>query len=355
MNAQKKYTAAIIGVGKAGGGGQKGGGHAVGYLHADAYKVTNPRTTLHAAADINRENLEFFCKKYEVAHAFADYKQMLREAKPEIVSICTYVGLHRQMIEDCARAGVKGIYCEKPILNSPAELAAVDRVVKETGAKIVAAHIRRYFPAFQRMKELYGNGAIGEPLMCIAGIQDWDLSEWGSHWLDMFRFLHNDRPVRWVFAQCRVRDLRGYGHAMEEHGCAYFEFEGGGKCILDGGRGMNGAWTMTLVGTQGTIRLEQEYLVVMETAKGRVTEDFSSHPGHGYAVAWSNIVTDLIGWIEGGPEPILGWSNMSKSAELNLAAYVSAIRGDRVDLPLSGDDLKINEWPVEVLARRNKK
>jgi predicted dehydrogenase len=347
----KSYTAAVIGVGKAGGGGKKGGGHAIGYLHGGAFR-DNPRTTLAMAADINAENLECFRQKFEVPRGFADYREMLREGKPEIVSICTYVGLHRQMVEDCARAGVKGIFLEKPIVASPADLVAVDEVVRQTGVKIVVAHIRRYFAAFLRLRELYQNGTVGQPLLCAAGIQDWDLSEWGSHWLDMFRHFHNDLPVKWVFGQMRVRQLRGYGHAMEDHGCAYFEFEGGGKGLVDGGRGMAGPWTMTLVGTEGTLRLQHEHLVVIENARGRSVEDYAKDQVNCYERAWCQIVTDLIHWIEGGPVPLVGWPSMRQSAELNLAAYLSAIQGDRIDLPLSGDDLKLAEWPVEVLARR---
>jgi predicted dehydrogenase len=224
--------------------------------------------------------------------------------------------------------------------------------VQETGVKIVVAHIRRYFPAFQRLRELYSNNTVGEPLMCVAGIQDWDLSEWGAHWLDMFRHFHNDRPVKWVFGQARVRQLRGYGHAMEDHACAYFEFEGGGKGLLDGGRSMTGPWTMTLVGTAGTVRLEREQIVVVENANGRVTEDYTKESADIYSRTWSRIVTELTQWIEGGPVPLVGWPNMRLSAELNLAAYLSAVKGDRVDLPLVGDDLNVSEWPVEILARR---
>jgi hypothetical protein len=147
-----------------GGGGPKGGGHAIGYAHAEALR-SNPRTTLALGADINAENLAFFRQKFAVPAGFADYREMLRVAQPEIVSICTYVGLHRQMVEDCARAGVKGIYLEKPIVSSPADLVAVDKVVQETGVKIVVAHIRRYLPAFMRLRELYSNGTVGEPLL----------------------------------------------------------------------------------------------------------------------------------------------------------------------------------------------
>ena len=47
-------------------------------------------------------------------------------------------------------------------------------------------------------------------------------------------------------------------------------------------------------------------------------------------------------------------TNAWRSREIAFAAYLSALRGDRVELPLRGEDLKINEWPVDILARRNK-
>ncbi len=345
------FTAAIIGVGKAKPAGDKREGHRVGYSHAKVYQNI-PRTKLAAGADINAENLQAFRQTFGVEHGFADYREMLAKAKPNLVSICTYVGLHRQMIEDCARAGVRGILCEKPFLASPADIEAVRRVAAETGVKIMVAHFRRNLAAFQRARDLYNDGTVGQPLMCIAGIEGWDLFEWGSHWLDMIRHLHQDRPVHWVFAQTRVRGQRGYGHAMEDHGCAYFEFAGGGKAILDGGRSMNGEELMTLVGTEGTIRIFDEIKLWIETAAGRRIEEFSKGPPDPWGQAWDQMILDLIAWIERGPEPALGLTNMLKTSELNLAAYLSAIKGDRVDLPLSGDDLKLAEWPVEILARR---
>ncbi len=343
-----QYKAAVIGVGVPVGGGVKGGGHQIAYSHARAYQA-NSRVKLCCAADINPENLRAFQKTFGVTEGFADYRQMLQQCRPDVVSICTYVGLHHQMIMDAAEAGVKAVLCEKPFVATPVQLAQVQRVARESGMKIVVAHLRRHLPVFQRARELYLSGAIGDPMMCVAGIAGWDLSEWGSHWLDMFRFFHDDRPVRWVFGQARVRNFRGYGHAMEEHAVAYFEFEGGGKGLLDGGIAMNGPWTMTLVGTQGTIRIEREDSLVMDTAAGRKIE----HQPSDYNQLWQHMVEDLLTWLEGGPEPITGLSSMAKSAELNLAAYISALRGDRVDLPLTGADAQIAEWPVEMLARRS--
>ena len=344
------YTAAVIGVGKAGSGsGTRAGGFRIGYTHAETFQ-RNPRVRLTACADVNGDNLRAFMERFYVSQGFADYETMLREAKPDIVSIGTYVGLHRPMIEKAAEAGVRGILCEKPFVASPADLKAVQRVAQTTGVKIVVAHIRRYLPAFARARELYNDGTVGQPMMCVAGIQGWDLSEWGSHWLDMFRFFHNDQPVKWVFGQLRVRGGRGFGHAMEDHGVAYFEFEDGGKAVLDGGSGLNGDVTMALLGTAGSIRVLGEDTLIIQNAMGQREERFAANQFGGMARAWDCLLNDLIAWMDGGDAPMLGLPNVSKSAELNLAAYISAVRGDRVDLPLNDDT---DEWPVEILARRH--
>ncbi len=359
-STQAMFRAAVIGVGrKDNSGGQKGGGHQIGYTHARTLK-NDRRVHLMAAADIHAENLAAFQAEFGVGQGFADYREMLREARPEIVTIGTYVGLHEEMITECARAGVRGVLCEKPFLHSPAALRRVAAVARETQIKIVVAHIRRYLPAFRKARELFNDRSVGYPLVCLAGLQGWDLSEWGSHWLDMFRFFNCDQPVRYVMGQGKVGAFRGYGHAMEEQAVAYFEFENGCRGILDGGRGLfspganvptqyfgNVFPTMTLVGSSGTVRIFGEGVVKLQNAGGE--QVFQLTPDDWWAATWPPLLNDLIAWVIGSPEPELGLANMLKTAELNLAAYVSMIRGTRVDLPLEDD---LDEWPVEVLARR---
>jgi predicted dehydrogenase len=346
---KKTYTSAVIGVGAANKSNIKGGGHRIGYTHANMYR-RNPRITLSAGADINPANLQAFREAFQLTSGFEDYKQMLRTLKPDIVSICTYLGLHRSMIEAAAGAGVKGIICEKPFLASPADLRAVQELAQETGVKIVVPHIRRYRPAFIRARELYNNGSVGSQIMCMAGLENWDLSEWGSHWLDMFRFFHNDQPVRYVMGQTRVRNLRGYGHAMEDHAIAYFEFENGARGLVDGGRKLPGE-TMTLVGTQGTIQVIREHELRIQTSEGIRQESFVDDPQSAFDACFDQLLADLITWLDGGPEPMLGLTNVAKSSELNLGAYLSSLRRDRIDLPLQDE---CSEWPLEALAAEHK-
>ena len=116
-----QYSAAVIGVGKAGGGGPKGGGHAIGYTHAQMFQ-SDPRVKLIAGADINADNLQAFADKFSVPRASPPTATCCA-LKPDLVSIGTYVGLHCEMIEAAAQAGVKGILCEKPFVASVPQFA----------------------------------------------------------------------------------------------------------------------------------------------------------------------------------------------------------------------------------------
>ncbi len=349
----KTYIAAVIGCGKKPGGtrGKIDAGFRIGYSHAQTYRNC-PRVKLACAADISQENLDAFAQEFEVPAQgrFTDYQTMLAQAKPDLVSVCTYVGLHRRMIEDCANAGVKGVLCEKPFVSSPVDLAAVKAICDRTGMKLSICHQRRMNPVFQRARDIYRSGTVGKPVMCVAGIGDWDLSEWGSHWLDMFRFFHNNDAVEWVMGQTRTRQTRAFGHAMEEFAVAYFKFKSGGFGLVDAGFNPAAPYTMKLVGTEGCIGVVHENLLHIDTPSGRFVYD--EHAKRRWGDDSLAMLEDLLNWIEGGPVAVLGLPNTYGSSELNLAAYISAAKGDRVDLPLAGEDAAIAEWPVEIIARR---
>lgn len=356
---EKRYKAAVVGVGAVvSSGGKKGGGHQAGYAMARSWLSTG-RVSELAAADINAENLAAFKASEGVEHGYPSLDELLSDYKPDLLAIATYVGHHVGMIEQAADAGVKGIVCEKPFLAAPAELDRVKAAADRSGVKIVVTHQRRYHPAFELARDLYHDGTVGEPVLCFAGIDGWDLSEWGAHWLDMMRFFHRDADVQWVMGQARVRDNRGYGHAMEEHAIAYFQFEGGGKCLLDGGSGFNKArMGLRLVGTEGTIFKQgaENDPVFVENKDGRRKIDPPAVVGGGkpYQNARVAVAADLIHWIEGGDEPRVALDTQLKTSELNLAAYLSAVRGDRIDLPLIGEDRALDRWPVELLAERHR-
>ncbi|MFW5697720.1 MAG: Gfo/Idh/MocA family protein [Fimbriimonadaceae bacterium] len=337
--------AAIIGVGASSPSSVKGGGHQIGYSHAGAYE-RSPDVDLVAAADINPENLAAFQDRFQVSKTYADFHEMLQDTMPNIVSICTYVGLHMPMLQACFQANVPAVCCEKPLVNSPNELDELKRA--DTSTKVLVAHIRRYLPAFIKTRELVETGEIGDLVTFTASVEGWDLSEMGSHLLDAARMFAGDGAAAWVMGQARVRDQKGYGHAMEDHAIAYFSLTDGTRGVLEAGKAAKDP-AIFLQGTRGQIVLRSENHVTLYNASGETEFNFADDPGSGWEPMWDRSLEALIHWMNGGPEPSIGLSNALHSAELNLAAYVSMIRGDRVDLPLLDPS---DRWPVDILAER---
>jgi predicted dehydrogenase len=104
MSAEN-YRAAVIGCGL---GGENIGAHSIGYVHGKAYQ-DNPRIELAGACDLDPANLDRFCAHFSVPYKARNSEKLLRELRPELVSICTYVGSRPALFEASVRNGAKAI------------------------------------------------------------------------------------------------------------------------------------------------------------------------------------------------------------------------------------------------------
>jgi len=344
-----KWRAAIVGVGQAGvQGSATNAAWKIGHVHAKTY-LASDRFDLCAAADISQGNLDYFIDLFpQVTSSHLGIDEMLAEMKPDVVSICTYAGTHAEMIRKCVAAGVKGIVCEKPLVSSPRELTAIRTLIAQSGVKLIVPHFRRYMPAFAHVGRRVGNGEFGAPVSFSAAIGNgWDLAEWGSHWMDMFRFLNNDAMPDYVLAQARVTDRRGFGHAIEDHAVAAMGFASGLTAYLEvGPKYLPDSLTMVLNYANATIQIRNENHVTILGAGGAEVHDFSA--GHDILPAWGQLFDSLARWLDGGPASPLRFEIAAGTAETCFACYQSMISGDRIDLPLQSD---VGVWPVELLAK----
>ena len=169
------YSACVIGCGRGGDG--SAGAHSIGYLHANSY-CEHPDCNLVAAVDVDLDNLAAFQSHYAVAGG-QDLDATLRAHRPDVVSICTYVGSHRDLVERCIAAGVRGIWCEKPFALCMDDARAMIDQCDHAGVALVVNFQRRFLPVFTRARDLIHSGAIGDPILLVAGIDNWDAMEWG--------------------------------------------------------------------------------------------------------------------------------------------------------------------------------
>jgi predicted dehydrogenase len=78
---------------------------------------------LAAAADINAGRLADFAREYRVPAAYRELEDLLSEARPDLVHICTPPHAHHQQALTCLKAGVSVLVEKPPVISllSPRE------------------------------------------------------------------------------------------------------------------------------------------------------------------------------------------------------------------------------------------
>jgi predicted dehydrogenase len=87
---------------------------------------------------------------------------MLAREALDVVSVGpSYLHEHEAMVVAAAEAGVKAIYCEKPIARSLDEADRMLAACDARGVKVAVAHQNRATPAPRLVRELIAAGKIG--------------------------------------------------------------------------------------------------------------------------------------------------------------------------------------------------
>ena len=343
-----EYRVAIIGCG-ARGAGRTGAARA--HDHWRAYAATG-RCRLVALADIVPDNMTAFAEEYGDPAAppacYTDYRAMLVQERPDIVSICTWPALHAPMVIAAAQAGVRAVHCEKPMAPTWAEAKAMAEAVAEAGTELIFTHQRRFDTQFRVARRLLREGAIGR-LERLEGACP-NLFDWGTHWFDMFHFYNDESPARWVLGQIDAgAAAKAFGVPIEERGLSWMGFANGVQGVLYTGPDRPWPEANRLVGTDGVIEVQMpvgngQQVAVRVRATGdadwRIPEVFpSDHPGPAGSVGAAT--ADLLGCLETGAEPELSFKKALRATELIFATYESSRLGRRVELPLAAPDASL--------------
>ena len=186
-----------------------------------------------AACDIQPAKLAGFCEQFGVpaSSAYADARKMLRREQLDCVSICTWAQAHAKLTVAAAKAGVRGILCEKPLGYSVAEADAMVRAAEQTGAKVLVMHQRRYSARFTKARKLIAKGAIGSVHTLVVR-SGGGLTNTHSHTIDMMRYVLGDPKTEWVMAQIeRTTNRWERCWPIEDRAVGVICFEGGVRAI----------------------------------------------------------------------------------------------------------------------------
>jgi len=116
--------------------------------------------------------------------AFTSFEEMLEEARPDVVIVCTMDGTHHAYILRALEAGCE-VITEKPMTTTAERVRAILDMEQRTGRKVRVSFNARYGAAAEAIYRLLRQGVIGEILSA-------DFVEYlnTSHGADYFRRWH---------------------------------------------------------------------------------------------------------------------------------------------------------------------
>jgi len=321
------YRAAIIGCG------------GIARAHMAGYNLV-PEVEVVAGADPFAEARTKFETEFPGVKTYEDAEAMLAEEQPDIVSVCTWPGLHGQQVVLAAEAGAKGIVCEKPFdLTLPAADAALE-ACRANGTKLVVGHQRRFYPHVNEARDALKAGAIGD-LVAINSQCMGDLYTDATHSIDLIRYFLDDEPVAWVLGQvARQSDKHRFGHDVEDTALVHLQFESGVRgLVMTGDLVEQGIYQhVYLQGTEGRIEVggdrEQWWRLMNANTNGWEHHDPAGDLREQMWGCFGGEIVELIDWIEGGPGHRLNGDSARDTLEIIIAAFESSRRRAKIALPL---------------------
>ncbi|HZZ42528.1 MAG TPA: Gfo/Idh/MocA family oxidoreductase [Tepidisphaeraceae bacterium] len=139
---------------------------------------TFPDVEVVAGVDTDPARLEVMKDKWGIQKVYADWKTMLKEIKPDAVSVCTPNGVHAQPTIDALNAGAH-VIVEKPMAMNPKECQKMIDTAKKANKKLVIGFQYRYHPSTEFLTREREAGTFGNVLYvkCQAlrrrGIPNW--------------------------------------------------------------------------------------------------------------------------------------------------------------------------------------
>jgi predicted dehydrogenase len=326
-------------------------GTVVPHSHVAAY-ASVPETEVVAVCDLVPALIDGFREQwgqtFPKATGYTDYRKMLAEQEIDLLSVVTSDHRHAQIAVDGAEAGVKGIFCEKPIATTLADADRIIDVCRTHNVPLLINHTRRWYPEIVEARRLVRSGAIGPLRRIVATIggERAMLFRNGTHLIDTVCFFVESDPL-WLVAElddehadygpCYAGD-GGRDPARDPGASAYVHFQNGVRVFVNASKGKGAAkhFEIDLIGVEGRIRIGDDvaewhqHLPDGRSGVGRLAVP---------ATTWSDTgaaIRELIGLIERGGTPSSSGEDGRRTLSILLGILQSSAGGgSRIDFPIT--------------------
>jgi UDP-N-acetyl-2-amino-2-deoxyglucuronate dehydrogenase len=315
----ERYRVAIVGCGGMGGS------------HAKAWNG-NSRAELVAVADMSEEAAKRLGDPLGLP-AYADYRQMLRDQRPDIVSVTTWQNVRAEITIAAAHAGVRGIFGEKPMCASLGEANDMVAACDAAGVKLAIGHQRRFSARNVEARRLIQSGAIGTPQAMLRRDGEGLLNR-GTHEIDEMRFILGDPQPVWVMGQVARQTDRWERRVRCEDRCmGLICFEGGIRGVYESDLPEPGLRGDTVYGADGQIKRGDQGTLLLLNGQTHGWQRITPPPVE------TDQFQEFVEWLDGTvPEHRSSGRQARVTMEIMMAIYESLRIRDVVQMPLQTSD-----------------
>lgn len=238
------------------------------HSHVAAYAAAS-RATVVGVCDLVPGLLEGFRtawgERFPEARTYTDYREMLANEEVELLSVVTSDHRHAQMVVDGAEAGVKGIFCEKPIATTLVDAERMIAACKANNVPLLINHSTRWYPQYPQARQMIRDGAIGQVRrIMVTGVGPRAmLFRNTTHVVDMLCYLADSDP-EWLMGELDD-EHRNYAPRYAgdggkvpstDPGCsAYIHFKNGVRAFVNCSQMPISYREWDVIGDRGRLRL----------------------------------------------------------------------------------------------------
>lgn len=305
-----------------------------------------------AACDIDQERARTWSQKYGCEASYGHLAEMLTHDTLDGIILSTWPNQHAEQIEQCLRAGVKNILCEKALVVSASEARRVARLVRDHDANLVEGSMYRHHPAIRKLERILAYGDIGaidsiraafhnfepEDALGTPNADNWRNHshcgggvpyDWMHYLVDSCNHFSDSLPKR-VFAS----GSRSPHNDVIYRIYALIEYENGTVGIIENSKLANFSNTLELTCAHGTLNLPIAYAIQGEVT---ITErhrkpDWGYILNDTYSVAEANAfalqLQDFCDVVRGKKAPLLPLKDSIVNA-FTTEALVTSLREER--------------------------
>ena len=328
--------------------------------------AVNNQLEISAVCDVVPEHMEVLLAKHELQNdmsilRYTDYKSMIQEVKPDLVSIATESGIHAEIALFCIDHGVH-VIIEKPMAMSISDANEIIRCSEEKHVKVSACHQNRFNIAVQEMRHALEAGRFGHLSHGSIHVRwnrnqgYYDQAPWRGTWAQdggalMNQCIHGIDLLRWTFGG-EIEEVYGQTRQQfhdyleaEDVGMAVVKFKNGAIATIEGTTNVypkNLEETLYIFGEKGTVKIggtSTNNIDVWDFSdeseadiknKG-LQEETSNVYGNGH----TSLFADMIDAIQNDRKPYVDAYAGRDALELVLAIYIiDQKEGCAVSLPL---------------------